>query len=86
MKTCVTCQFSDRQVMTGPHGNMVYDYLCRNENNVDPIEGQPIPCLAARQQPVFCGIEGKHWKAKEEIIKEPSPVILIEGNKNGNSE
>jgi hypothetical protein len=68
MKFCVDCQFSKKQVIETPKG-FVTMLFCENMECRDPVDGSMLPCDLVRKEQVFCAIQAKHFKQKEEPVK-----------------
>ena len=69
MKVCKDCKFAEKKVMqVGPH-DFANALMCMNVECRDVLEGNPVPCLNARQADVYCGFNAKHFKVKEEEAK-----------------
>ena len=77
MKPCVTCEFSNRQVMTAPNGQPMVAFACLQPDLGDPITGEPLPCQICRSNAEFCGIKGKMWKQKQAKPIEDKKVIQL---------
>lgn len=65
MKFCKDCNFSKKEQFQTPAGWQSV-MLCQNMECRDPVSGDMIPCEIARREQVFCGIQAKHFKQKEE--------------------
>lgn len=78
-KTCVDCHHSHRETFQTPQG-FINGYLCNNPDLSDPVNGEPLACQVVRSNSEFCGINGKHWKKREEaaIISESPPNNVIQ--------
>jgi hypothetical protein len=78
VKLCVTCDYHKREVVNmGPQGFGQVD-LCSHEDCMHPVNGDPVMCDQARQQVVFCGFSGKHWKAKQAAEAAPTTDNVIQ--------
>lgn len=76
MKLCKNCEFAHKETYQHPANlSLQTIFLCANEECREPVNGDMIPCELARREQVFCGIQAKHYKLKEE--KAPTPVIEL---------
>ena len=66
MKFCKDCEFAETKgfIHNGKGGTIL---LCSNMECREPVLGDMIPCEFARKEQVFCGIQGKHFKLKQEV-------------------
>ena len=79
MRYCKDCQYSKKEyVQVGNQAGMVL--VCENEECRNPVDGSAFPCDLLRREVVFCGLVGKHFKAKEEP-KQEGTVISLPGGK-----
>ena len=68
-KFCKDCEFYNRTaVQVGP-GQMGMMEVCNNEDCLNPVSAEAMPCGAVRSNEAFCGIAGKYYKKKEEAPK-----------------
>lgn len=71
MKFCKDCDYSKKEVVQVGPTQMQTILVCNNENCLNPVDASSFPCDMVRREVVFCGIAGKHFKAKEEKKEEP---------------
>lgn len=77
MRICIDCEFAtSRAVQVGPNPNQIgMAIVCLNSECRDPVSGDPLPAVVARQQEVFCSFKAKYFQAKE--VKPEAPVIQL---------
>jgi hypothetical protein len=77
IKLCKDCSHFKKEVIQTPQGyvNMA---MCVSENCRDVVSGDPIPCGAARQQPVFCGFEARHFRENTDKVEDAKVITLVQ--------
>jgi hypothetical protein len=66
MRHCFKCEHAARGVVNMPGGQQALAWLCKHPECSDPVEGDPLPCVMARQQVAFCGFTAKYYKEKDD--------------------
>jgi hypothetical protein len=71
MKFCRDCNFKIEKSIPGPDGRIITGiWFCKHEECADPVIGEALPCVRARQDQAFCGLNGRYFKVKEQPIEE----------------
>lgn len=71
MKHCKDCEFIDKKTIQDEQGRFMTMFFCGHIECSDPVSAEPLPAGMARKEVVFCGIQGKYWKKKEEPVVAP---------------
>lgn len=91
MKYCTKCRYSKDEYVSrlakGPQGLVPQSgkvKLCTNSEFFHPINEEPLPCEAVRNDERFCGFEGRGWVERSELklvvdnTKEPELPLIIQ--------
>lgn len=78
MKHCVKCKFFSEEMIKHPSGQLVTAYICKHDENTDPVTAEPVPCALARREQIFCGHQAKHYKEAPEKPKQEENNNVIQ--------
>lgn len=76
MKYCKDCESFKVEYIPIGNNQMGKLPICLNVECRDPIMGEPVNCMEARKNDLFCGMKGKYWKIKEEPKEPPKGNVI----------